>query len=183
MSFRAPSLVLLFLTAALLAGCGATTKTVTISTPPSGQGGLGITTATVTQGTLSKSATSTGGQAPARSVKEANFLSPTGNIGCVIADGTARCDISRREWSPPPRPSSCPQEVDYGQGTIVETKGPGRLVCAGDTAITPGSPRLPYGTASEVEGFTCVSVPAGITCTDPQDGHGFFISIQSYRVF
>ncbi len=182
MSSRASAGALLLMLA-LLAGCGATTKTVTISTPPSGQGGLGVTTATVTQGTLSTSATSTTSQPPTSFVKEANFLSPSGNIGCVIADGAARCDISRRSWSPPPRPSSCPQEVDYGQGTIVEANGPGHLVCAGDTAITPGSPKLPYGTASQVEEFTCVSRSSGMTCTDRQDGHGFFISVQRYLLF
>ena len=73
--------------------------------------------------------------------------------------------------------------MDYGQGTIVEGTGPGRLVCAGDTAIIPGSPRLPYGTASEVEQFTCVSRPSGMTCTDRSNGHGFFISIQRYTLF
>jgi hypothetical protein len=33
---------------------------------------------------------------------------PSGNIRCVI-DRTAftRCDITTREWSPPPKPESC----------------------------------------------------------------------------
>ncbi len=139
MSSRASAAVLAPVLA-LLAGCGAATKTVTITTPSLGQGAP-VTTATVTQGTVKTPATPSEG--PTSFVKEANFLSPTGNIGCVIADGGARCVITHRSWSPPPRPSSCPPEVDYGQGTIVETGGPGRLVCAGDTAITPGSPKLP----------------------------------------
>jgi hypothetical protein len=36
------------------------------------------------------------------------FHSPSGNIRCVI-DRTAftRCDITNRNWSPPPKPRSC----------------------------------------------------------------------------
>ena len=138
----------------------------------------------VTQGTATTSATSPApSEPPTRFVKEPDFLSPTGNIGCVIAGASARCDIADRTWSPAPRPSSCPPVVDYGQGTIVEGTGAGRLVCAGDTARLPGSPKLPYGTASEVEGFTCVSRPSGMTCTNRRSGHGFFISSQRYLLF
>jgi hypothetical protein len=65
----------------------------------------------------------------------ATFKSPSGNIGCMIVAGTARCDIRHRNWSPPPRPASCPHVVDYSQGLTVGASGPGRLVRAGDTAL------------------------------------------------
>jgi hypothetical protein len=61
--------------------------------------------------------------------------------------------------------------------------GPGHLVCAGDTAIIPSARKLAYGTASDVGSFRCVSATSGMTCTNNASGHGFFISIQSYRVF
>jgi hypothetical protein len=42
------------------------------------------------------------------------FTSPSGNVGCYLDPSAARCDISERDWSPPPRPADC--EYDYGQG-------------------------------------------------------------------
>ena len=47
----------------------------------------------------------------------------------------------------------------------------------------PTAPELPYGTASQVEDFICVSRTQGVTCTNRVSGHGFFLSIQSYRLF
>lgn len=33
-----------------------------------------------------------------------SFTSPSGNVGCYLDPTTVRCDISERDWSPPPRP-------------------------------------------------------------------------------
>jgi hypothetical protein len=116
-------------------------------------------------------------------VRLAAFQSPTGNIGCTIGGGAARCDIVRRSWSPPPRPPDCPEMVDYGQGLEVGRAGSGRAVCAGDTARDPTSPKLSYGTAAQVGSFQCVSRSTAMTCTNRSSGHGFVISLQSYRLF
>lgn len=51
------------------------------------------------------------------------FTSPSGNIGCAIipagAAGNfaayARCDIQTRDWTPPPRPSTCPPSPATGR--------------------------------------------------------------------
>jgi hypothetical protein len=56
-------------------------------------------------------------------------------------------------------------------------------VCAGDTARDPVSPKLPYGTASQSGGFLCTSTRGGLTCVAGASRHGFFISIQRYRIF
>ncbi len=108
------------------------------------------------------------------------FRSPTGNIGCVAFGGGVRCDIRDRDWSPPPRPASCP--LDYGQGLSVGPNSRGRLVCAGDTALNPQARPLAYGTASRAGNVMCVSRETGMTCTNSA-GHGFFLSIQRYRAF
>lgn len=159
---------------AVLAGCGGGSTTTTIDrtvTETTPGGGGSTTTATTTS------------EAPARFVHETAFQSPSGNIGCMIVGGSARCDIVKRTWSPPSRPASCPSEVDFGQGLEVGRSGAARFVCAGDTTRDRSTAKLPYGTASEVGGFVCVSRSGGMTCTSAADGHGFFISIQSYRVF
>lgn len=112
-----------------------------------------------------------------------DFRSPSRNIGCYLLDGTARCDINHRDWSPPPHPAWCSQEVDFGQGLTVGMSGRARFVCAGDTALDPSGRPLPYGATDKVGVFVCGSATTGITCTNLRTKHGFFISIQRYRIF
>jgi hypothetical protein len=152
-----------------LAGCGSTTKTVIASSPP--------------QTAPNSFAKTTSEKAAEPIVHLSAFLTPSGNIGCMIAGGVVRCDIEHRSWKPPARPSSCPDVVDFGQGLQIGSSGPARFVCAGDTAREPGAPKLAYGSASEAEGFKCSSSRDGLSCKRSSDGHGFFISIQSYRIF
>jgi hypothetical protein len=177
----------------VVAGCGSTTvKTVIVESPPSSTATTSTATAasstaattTATQATTTtSSSTPPTTTAPAPVVHLTTFESPSRNIGCVVLDGTARCDINHRDWSPPPRPAKCPDEVDFGQGLQVFGPGPGTFVCAGDTAMDPSAAVLRYGSDSVDGKFSCASATTGITCTDTVTGHGFFISIQSYRVF
>ncbi|WP_425003875.1 DUF6636 domain-containing protein [Mycolicibacterium sp. S3B2] len=109
------------------------------------------------------------------------FTSPSGNIGCILSDGTVRCDVAERDWAPPPRPSDCPDFTDYGQGITLDTTGPASFVCAGDTALGSG-PTLPYGQFEAGGGVSCTSEPSGMRCSN-SDGHGFTISRQDYTLF
>jgi hypothetical protein len=206
----APAALLLVL-AALVAGCGgggSTTvieKTVTVEQGGGeGSGGGetggddgsgGETTGGDGSGGQTKGGDqTTGGQGsgngqaeekieePTAVVHLQSFRSPSGNIGCVMFEGGARCDIRKREWSPPSRPASCPEQVDFGQGLSVEHTGEASVVCAGDTALDPGATGLGYGEASELGGTQCISRSEGITCAN-HSGHGFFISTQSYKLF
>lgn len=121
-------------------------------------------------------------EAPSRVVHLQNFRSPSGNIGCAMFEGVARCDIRKRDWSPPARPARCPDEVDFGQGLTVSHDGRASFVCAGDTTLLPSGTALGYGEASELGGTICMSSSSGITCAN-HAGHGFFISIGSYKIF
>lgn len=200
--------VLLAVLAALVAGCGGggtTTvieRTVTVETAGGGAGGNATgagdgggaskgngtkQTAAEEKSVEAKSAEEEEKKAeeaaePKRIVHLQTFRSPSGNIGCVMLEGGARCDIRKRDWSPPPRPARCPKQVGYGQGVEVSRQREATFVCAGDTALDPGASSLSYGTASEVGGSECISRENGVTCVN-QAGHGFFLSVQSYQVF
>jgi hypothetical protein len=169
--------------AALVAGCGggSTTtieRTVTekIEVPAKGEGGSGGQ-----ENTAAKVAEEEA-QQPKRILHLRTFRTPSGNIGCAMYEGGARCDIRKRDWKPLPRPAACSKEVGYGQGLEIPGGGEAGFVCAGDTALDPTASSLAYGTASRVGGSECISRTDGITCVN-QAGHGFFISIQSYQVF
>jgi hypothetical protein len=113
-----------------------------------------------------------------------SFRSPSGNIGCVVFDGTVRCDIDSRTWTPPSPPPTCDTHiVSFGQGVEVDSSGLGYLVCAGDTARDPSAPVLPYGASKVVGHIRCDSSPAGMSCVNVATNHGFSISARNYSVY
>ncbi|MHB8694061.1 MAG: DUF6636 domain-containing protein [Solirubrobacteraceae bacterium] len=204
MSTAAIAGVLALALALAVAGCGGNTRTVvvtrTAATGASSATGVNFGATTKPTGiittTLTATGTSTTGSVPTSTqgsttappkptptIRISDFRSPSGNIGCIVLADGARCDIRQRNWSPPPRPASCPNVVAFGQGMAVNTSGAGKFVCAGDTSLNPGARALAYGTATSFQGFRCASSTSGMTCTNERTGHGFFISIQGYRSF
>ncbi len=108
------------------------------------------------------------------------FTSPSGNVGCYLDSTAVRCDISERDWIPPPRPSDC--EFDYGQGINLSAGEAPNFVCAGDTALGGGSP-LAYGQSVSAGALRCESAETGITCIDSTTNHGFSIARERYKLF
>ena len=108
------------------------------------------------------------------------FVSPSGNVSCMIDADWARCDIIDRDWSPPPRPADC--EFDYGQGISLAPGEQAQFVCAGDTTLESGSV-LAYGSSISRGRFHCQSQEAGMRCTNKRNGHGFYLSKQQYKLF
>ena len=108
------------------------------------------------------------------------FTSPSGNVGCYLDPTTVRCDISARDWSPPPRPADC--EFDYGQGITLTAGERPSFVCAGDAALGGGAP-LPYGQSVAAGSLRCDSAESGITCIDSTTRRGFSIARERYGLF
>ena len=108
------------------------------------------------------------------------FHSPSGNIRCVI-EGTSftRCDITERDWSPPPKPKSC--EFDWGNSLTLGLRGRGRFRCVSD-AVDSGR-TLDYGKSIKRGRFRCRSRMSGIRCVNVRNGHGFALSRQRVRRF
>lgn len=109
------------------------------------------------------------------------FVSPSGNIGCMLDASSVRCDIRDRSWTPPPRPADCESMMNYGQGIELEVGEPPRFVCAGDTALG-GGPPLAYGDAITKGSLECESKTSGVSCSDLVNGGGFEISRDGYRL-
>jgi hypothetical protein len=109
-----------------------------------------------------------------------SFHSPSGNIRCVI-DRTSftRCDITNRDWSPPPKPQSC--EFDWGNSLRLGFRGRGRFLCVSD-AVDSGR-KLDYGQTIRRGRFRCRSRMSGMRCVNVRNGHGFALSKQRVRRF
>lgn len=117
---------------------------------------------------------------PARSVESADFVSPSGNIGCHLDEQGARCDINRRNWKPPPPPEKC--DLDWGSGVNVGPTGEATFTCAGDTVLG-ATETLAYGSTVRAGDFTCTSDSVAMRCDNTGSGHGFTLAIERYSLF
>lgn len=125
------------------------------------------------------------GNAPAPSavpatVAEANFLSPSGNIGCYVDKDVARCDIVKKAWKPPPAPTDC--DLDWAGGISVFKAEEPAFTCAGDTVLG-AKKTLQYGSAVRAGDFTCGSERTAMRCENTTTGHGFALSVEKYDMF
>jgi hypothetical protein len=108
------------------------------------------------------------------------FHSPSNNIRCVIqATELARCDITERDWTPPPKPQSCPG--DWANGLQIGRRGRGRFTCANDAVS--GGKALAYGQSIQRGRFRCRSRRTGMRCVNTRTHHGFRLSRERARRF
>ena len=113
-------------------------------------------------------------------VTDAAFVSPSGNIGCYLTAETARCDIAKKSWAPPPAPDDC--DLDWASGVAVGKPGEATFTCAGDTVL--GAPdKLEYGQALKAGPIRSDSSSAGMRCENTATGHGFTIAKERYDLF
>jgi hypothetical protein len=108
------------------------------------------------------------------------FESPSQNIGCIMFEQGARCDILHHSWTPPKRPKSC--EFGYGNSVFVGDRGRGVYGCVSDSALDSGT-ILPYGESLRKGRFICTSEEIGVRCVNRRNGHGFLLSRQQVKFF
>jgi hypothetical protein len=118
------------------------------------------------------------GASPAAAFK--GFESPSHNIGCIMDEQGARCDIRDHSWPLPKPPQSC--EFDYGGSLFIGNKGRGEYGCVSDSAFGIGGV-LPYGESMRKGRFVCTSEEIGVRCVNRRNGHGFLLSRQRVRLF
>lgn len=122
---------------------------------------------------------STAGRSLTVDTSTRHFVTPSGNIACVIEPETVRCDVRQHDWSPPPKPADC--DLDYGDSVALDRSGP-RFGCHGDT-LFGAQTTVPYGTQLRQGSISCDVTEEGVTCRDAQTRQGFSVSRASYRFF
>lgn len=110
------------------------------------------------------------------------FVTPSGNIYCSIAKrGPKGCEISEGGVKDP---EVCPgNPVSDTVGRIEFRGGRAVPVCNTDTIRQPGAKVLPYGVATKVGKFACISEKQGVTCINITRTEGFFLHKGEYVIF
>ena len=132
--------------------------------------------------------------AGARTEASGYFKTPSGKIVCGWVTGgspsaTVFCGETPTLHPPIPKsvdPAAC-RNLDY-EGNRVTLSVTGRTVlipCSGDAGPF-GDPAhtvfLRYGKSWSAPGLKCTEATSGLTCKN-RSGHGFFISLKSWRTF
>lgn len=101
------------------------------------------------------------------------FHMPSGNIGCLYAFGSVRCDIASG-LRPQPALGICPEDQAW-VGVVLTSELFAEPNCAGDGVIVPTSPELTYGQTWSKGDITCKSHEDGLRCQNSRE-RGFTLS-------
>jgi len=140
--------------------------------------------------------------------QDVGFLSPSGNVACLMVDeppqpAGARCEILQHTWKAPPQPSSC--HLDWGSYFFLDDTA--RFACVGDTVrgarpFNPASPSawfqpgvdtlvavggiqvigLGYGRTLIAGPLRCSSSVQGVSCSNTRTGASLFLARDRYTL-
>ena len=120
------------------------------------------------------------------------FKTPSGKIFCQWVTGgspsaSVECGVTTGLKPPLPKINPDCQHLDYvGNRISLSVTGRAQPVpCAGDAgpfADPAHSVLLRYGKAWSAPGLSCTEATSGLTCKN-RSGHGFFMSLRSWRTF
>jgi hypothetical protein len=101
-----------------------------------------------------------------------DFRSPTGKLGCAFYRDAHT-----------PRQVRCDWQGGGDHAVMVPARGPARAIDVTDTVRNPEAPVLAYGRSTRFGALRCTSRRRGITCRSLRSGHGFFVSVETVRMF
>lgn len=93
------------------------------------------------------------------------FITPSGNISCVIYKDRARCTVYSFDYSPGDKPENCSDDVEWGSVAEVTKKASG-FSCK-NIGEGPSPEELGYGKTIKAHGFECSSQKDGVRCKGP----------------
>ncbi|MGB7244358.1 MAG: DUF6636 domain-containing protein [Sulfitobacter sp.] len=115
-----------------------------------------------------------------------SFATPSKNIECWVGldfnGSDIHCTIFQKGGPPPaPRPANC--TAVWGHTFQMDERGLVSMTCENVAAAGTGAQHVAeYGITGNFGGFSCFSSRKGLECRN-LDGHGFFLSRASQRVF
>ncbi|WP_405133588.1 DUF6636 domain-containing protein [Nocardia sp. NBC_01388] len=134
---------------------------------------LGAVAATVTALALSA--------APANAAQLDQFVSPSGNIGCLIGPHGAECEIRDHSYAQPVAPVNC--HGAYGDVFSAQDGTFAQLNCHTDQPIDFHSRVVDYGQQVREGTMVCSVTMQYVECADGTTGHGFKVAREFYNVY
>lgn len=108
------------------------------------------------------------------------FALPSGNVVCVLGEGSARCDIAAAGYDRADAPADCPTGWALAMQVVA---GGSQALCAGDRSMPETTIALGYGESTRVGGFSCGVSPQGVACREDASGNGFWLRSEAYILF
>ncbi|MEJ7727426.1 MAG: DUF6636 domain-containing protein [Actinomycetes bacterium] len=109
-----------------------------------------------------------------------HFVSPSGNIACILGAAEVACEMDEHSFALPPR--DCGLEDYVATFRVSRNEPPVVGACQTDTAFGVDAV-LPYGSTSRNGDLACQSQEVGMTCWSRSSGHGFSIARGDYVLF
>lgn len=106
------------------------------------------------------------------------FVTPDGNVACLMRAKFVRCDISKHSWESPPKPKSC--EFDYGSSLGLNKRGKAKWLCVSDAI---GATKVAeVGEKIEVGPYRCSVRKKGVVCKYGNSG-GFKLTKSRWEIY
>ena len=117
----------------------------------------------------------------AGSASAKTFVTDDGNIACIMRSKFVRCDVTKHNWTAPPKPKSC--EFDYGSSLYLSTQEEkAGFACVSDA--TGATVEYPAGTRFQTGDNVCRLRKNGkVKCVNKAEGIGFAVGKKSYSLF
>jgi hypothetical protein len=167
MTMRVRSMTLLLLLP-LLSACAVGDTGARDETPPP-------------QGRPTRTVTTTTSPLPLPTIegKPVRFRTSDGNYGCDLEPAYVLCNVVKRTFTPPKKPSDC--FYTWGKAVEMAIGSKGSFFCGHGEDYSNSKRVLKRGQALQVGLVTCRALPDGVLCSG--QGHGFRLQRASYQLF
>jgi hypothetical protein len=111
--------------------------------------------------------------------KPVHFRTSDGNVGCDLEPAYVLCNVVRRSFTPPKKPSDC--FYTWGKAVEMAIGSKGSFFCGHGEDYSDSKRVLRNGEAIQVGLVTCRALPDGVLCSG--QGHGFRLQRASFQLF
>ena len=111
--------------------------------------------------------------------KPVHFRTSDHNVGCDLEPAYVLCNVVKRSFTPPKKPSDC--FYTWGKAVEMAIGSKGSFFCGHGEDYSGSKRVLATGQAIKVGLVTCRAIPAGVECNG--QGNGFRLTRTGYRLF
>ncbi|MCU1646283.1 MAG: hypothetical protein JWN03_6558 [Nocardia sp.] len=119
--------------------------------------------------------------APANAAQLDQFVTPSGNIGCLVGPHGAVCEIRDHSYAQPAVPANC--HGAYGDVFSEQDGAFAQINCHTDQPVDFHSRVVDYGQQVRQGTLACNVTTRFVECADGSTGHGFTLAREFYSVY